>query len=78
MKSIFTRTRIVAALLAIVLVCSLVMSAFANGVYTTPSFTDVPKSAWCYIYVEKAHEKGWINGYTDVGSGRMTRSPMLS
>ena len=64
MKNILTRTRI-AAMLAIVLVCSLVMSAFANGDYTTPSFTDVPKSYWGYIYVEKAHEKGWVNGYDD-------------
>lgn len=64
MKNFFTRARI-AAMLAIVLVCSLVMSAFANGDYTTPSFTDVPKSYWGYIYVEKAHEKGWVNGYDD-------------
>ena len=64
MKSIFTRTCI-AFLLAVVLVCSVVMSAFASGDYTTSSFTDAPKSSWCYIYVEKAHENGWINGYPD-------------
>ena len=64
MKSIFTRTCI-AFLLAVVLVCSVVMSAFASGDYTTSSFTDAPKSSWCCIYVEKAHENGWINGYPD-------------
>lgn len=64
MKNIFTRTCI-ASLLAVVLVCSVVMSAFAGGDYTTSSFTDAPKSSWCYIYVEKAHENGWINGYPD-------------
>ena len=64
MKNIFTRTCI-ASLLAVVLVCSVVMSAFASGDYTTSSFTDAPKSSWCYIYVEKAHENGWINGYPD-------------
>ena len=44
MKNIFTRTCI-ASLLAVVLVCSVVMSAFAGGDYTTSSFTDAPKSS---------------------------------
>lgn len=55
------RTRISFAL-ALVLALGMVASALAAGDYTNPSFPDVPKSHWSYIYVEKAREKGWING----------------
>lgn len=51
--------------LALALALSLSLAAPALAVYETPTFTDVPKSYWGYIYVEKAHEKGWVNGYDD-------------
>lgn len=51
--------------LALALALSLSLAAPALAVYETPTFTDVSKSHWAYTYVEKAHEKGWVNGYDD-------------
>ena len=44
------------------LALSAALAAPVSAVYETPTFTDVSKSHWAYTYVEKAHEKGWING----------------
>ena len=50
--------------LALALSAGLAIPALA--VYETPTFTDVPKGNWAYTYVERAAEKGWVNG---VGGG---------
>ena len=54
----------VSLLLALALSAGLAIPALA--VYETPTFTDVPKGNWAYTYVERAAEKGWVNG---VGGG---------
>lgn len=50
--------------LALALSAGLAVPALAA--YETPTFTDVPKGNWAYTYVERAAEKGWVNG---VGGG---------
>ena len=51
--------------LFLVLALSAALAAPVSAVYETPTFTDVSKSHWAYTYVEKAQEKGWVNGYDD-------------
>lgn len=57
--------KIVSLFLAIVLSLGLAVPALA--VYEKPSFTDVPRNAYYYTYVEEAVANGWIKGY---GSGK--------
>ena len=58
------KKKTVSLLLALALCLGLAVPALA--VYETPTFTDVPKGNWAYTYVERAAEKGWVNG---VGGG---------
>ena len=58
------KEKTVSLLLALALSAGLAIPALA--VYETPTFTDVPKGNWAYTYVERAAEKGWVNG---VGGG---------
>lgn len=49
--------------LALALSAGLAVPALA--VYETPTFTDVPKSFWGYVSIEKAAENKWISGNPD-------------
>lgn len=51
--------------LALALALSLSLAAPALAVYETPTFTDVPKSFWGYVSIEKAAENKWISGNPD-------------
>lgn len=57
------KKRILSLALALALSLSLVAPALA--VYETPTFTDVPKSFWGYVSIEKAAENKWISGNPD-------------
>ena len=62
MKKKFT-VKFVPLMLVAVMMVGLLVNAFA--IYDTPTFTDVPKNAYYYTYVEEAVANGWINGYGD-------------
>ena len=51
--------------LALALALSQSLAAPALAVYETPTFTDVPKSFWGYVSIEKAAENKWISGNPD-------------
>ena len=51
--------------LALALALSLSLAVPALAVYETPTFTDVPKSFWGYMSIEKAAENKWISGNPD-------------
>ena len=51
--------------LALALALSLSLAVPALAVYETPTFTDVPKSFWGYVSIEKAAENKWISGNPD-------------
>ena len=57
------KKRILSLALALALSQSLAVPALA--VYETPTFTDVPKSFWGYVSIEKAAENKWISGNPD-------------
>lgn len=57
------KAKFVSVMLVAVMMLGLLVNAFA--IYDTPTFTDVPKNAYYYTYVEEAVANGWINGYGD-------------
>ena len=57
------KKKTVSLLLALAL--SAALAAPVSAVYETPTFTDVPKSFWGYVSIEKAAENKWISGNPD-------------
>lgn len=55
------KKRLTSLILALTAALTLTLPAFAAG----DPFTDVPKNAYYYTYVEEAVANGWINGYGD-------------
>ena len=51
--------------LFLALALSVGLAVPALAVYETPTFTDVPKSFWGYVSIEKAAENKWISGNPD-------------
>ena len=47
----------------VILTADTTITAVWQGVPETPSFSDVPKSLWCYEAVEFAAAKGYFSGY---------------
>ena len=57
------KKKTVSLLLALAL--SAALAAPVSAVYETPTFTDVSKSFWGYVSIEKAAENKWISGNPD-------------
>lgn len=68
MKNIFRRSHLAAALASVV-IGSVLVTSFAAGTYTTQTFPDVPKTSWCYPYIEEAAEMGFVSGYSSGNFG---------
>ena len=52
------KKRILSLLLALVLLSSLSVSAFAAAPAAAPHFTDVPTTHWAYANIERAYSDG--------------------
>ena len=56
------KKRILSLLLALVLLSSLSVSAFAAAPAAAPHFTDVPTTHWAYANIERAYSDGVMAG----------------